>query len=561
MPAALLDEAETLTGALAAVAGRHPDFACLAILDRLGGEQRVSLGGLWSRARSVQSAMTGHGVRPGDVVLVVLPTGVELAAGYFGIMLAGGLPALVATPSNRFADPRLYAERLRTLLATAGAGVLYAAADIVADLRPHAELLPSGLAVLTPDDAANAPEAGSPVPCQGDDLAALQFSSGSTASPKAARLTHRAVLNNFRAIRSGLAITSADVSVSWAPLYHDMGLMDGFVLPLLSGCGTVLIPTMDFLRDPSLWLWAVHAYRGTLGWAPNFSYALCAKRVPERELEGLDLSSWRVAASGAEPVLAPTVADFAARFARYGFRPEATTPIYGMAETVTIATAHPLDVPTRVDVVDRVRLAGEDRAVPTADAGLPCVSVGRPLPGCTVEIRDRSRRPLAEREVGKIWLRADYLFSGYHQDPAATAEVLVDGWLDTGDRGYVAGGELYFVSREKDLIVVGGEKYAPHDIETIINAVPGVREGCAVVFGVTNTERGTEDLAAVVETKLTDPEALVTLRDRIRGEVTRQTGLALRWATLVPPGGVEKTSSGKLARGATQRRWADRLAG
>jgi acyl-CoA synthetase (AMP-forming)/AMP-acid ligase II len=558
VPPALLDDAETLTDALAALARRHPSFECLAILDRHGREERLSIGTLWARARAVQAGLVARRLEPGDIALVVLPTGAALAAAYFGVMLAGGVPALVATPSNRFADRRLYAERLALLAATVRASIVLGDDEVAAILREHGGA--AGAVVLTPADLDGA-SAAPVAPARPDDIATLQFSSGSTAAPKGVRLTHRAVLNNFRAIRTGLAITTADVSVSWAPLYHDMGLMDAFVLPLLSGCSTALIPTMDFIRDPKLWLWAVHRYRGTLGWAPNFAYALCAKRIPDSDLAGLDLSSWRVAASGAEPVLAPTVEEFAARFAPYGFRAESMTPIYGMAENVTIATAHPLGERPRVETLDRGRLAADDVAVPAAGAGVACVSVGRPLPGCAVEIRDAARRALPERRVGIIWLRSDCLFSGYHRDPTATADALVDGWLNSGDRGYVSDGHLYFIAREKDLIVVGGEKYAPHDIETVLNAVPGVREGCAVVFGVSNAERGTEDLAAVIETKLEGEAELDALRAALRAEVTRHTGLALRYAVLVPPGGVEKTSSGKLARGATQRRYTDRLTG
>jgi acyl-CoA synthetase (AMP-forming)/AMP-acid ligase II len=372
-------------------------------------------------------------------------------------------------------------------------------------------------------------------------------------------LTHRAILNNMRAVRRGLGLTNADVGVNWVPLYHDMGLIDTFVLPLLSGCPSVLIPTMDFMREPALWLWAIHHYRGAQSWAPNFAYALCAKRVPEADLEGLDLSSWRLALSGAEPVLAQTVRAFAERFRRYGFRPEAMTPIWGMAENVTVATAHPLDEPPRVDTLDRAVLAAEQRAEPAPGAGVEVVSVGTCLPGSEVEIRDETRHPLPERHVGAIWLRSSYLFTAYNRDPATTAESLVDGWFDTGDRGYLAGGHLYFVARDKDLIVIGGEKYVPHDVENVINAVPGVREGCAVAFGVLNDERGTEDLAAVVETKETGGAELSRLGDAIRAEVMRAIGIGLRHLVLVPPGGIEKTTSGKLARRATRARYADRL--
>jgi acyl-CoA synthetase (AMP-forming)/AMP-acid ligase II len=367
------------------------------------------------------------------------------------------------------------------------------------------------------------------------------------------------MLNNIRAVRDGLGLTPADVSVNWIPLYHDMGLIDAFLLPLLAGCPTVLIPTMDFMREPELWLWAIHRYGGTVSWAPNFAYTFCARRVPDERLAGLDLASWRVAINAAEPVLAPTIEAFAARFAAHGFRPEAMTPAWGLAENVTIATAHPVAEPPRVETIDRAVLATEGVAAPGGD--LASVAIGRCLPHCEVRVRDDARADLPNRHVGAVWLRTNSLFEGYLGRPAETARVLVDGWLDTGDRGYLADGHLHFIARDKDLIVIGGEKYAPHDVETAINRVPGVREGCAVAFGVLSEGRGTEELAAVVETREHEEAALATLRDAVRREVVRATGLLLRHVVLVPPGGIEKTTSGKLARRATRARYADRFAG
>jgi fatty-acyl-CoA synthase len=405
-----------------------------------------------------------------------------------------------------------------------------------------------------------APDPSPVVASEPDAPATVQYSSGSTGLPKGVLLTHRALLNNLRAIREGLELTADDVSVNWLPLYHDMGLMGALLLPLLAGCPTVLIPTMDFMRDPSQWLWALHYYRGTIAFAPNFAYALCAKRLPDAALEGLDLSSWRGAMNAAEPVLAETIEAFARRFASYGLRAAAMTPVYGMAEIVLLATVHPIAQPPRIEAIDRQHLAAAGEARPTTRTGLGSVAVGRCLPCSEIEIRDPHGRALPDRGVGTIWIRSNSLMARYHGDPARTAATLVDGWLDTGDRGYVSEGDLFFVSREKDLVVIAGEKYAPHDIETAINDVPGVRQGCVVVFGVMNPDRGTEDIAAVVETKETETQRHVALRAAIRETVTRATGLALRYVLLVAPGGIEKTTSGKLARSATQRRYANELA-
>jgi acyl-CoA synthetase (AMP-forming)/AMP-acid ligase II len=554
----LLDEATTLTAALGTLADTCPDFPCLTILDRRRREQVVSFGALWDEARRVQSRLLDAGAGPGAFVLLVLPTGPELLAGYFGAMLAGCIPGLVATPSNRVADPGVYAGRVGAILENADARVLYTDDEVAGLMRAAGVPALARVQVLSPSDAGR-PDVSAARPAP-DDVATVQYSSGSTGIPKGILLTHRAMLNNIRAVRDGLGVTPRDVSVNWIPLYHDMGLIDAFLLPLLSGCPTILIPTMDFMREPALWLWAMHHYRGTLSWAPNFAYTLCARRVPDAELTGLDLSSWRVAINAAESVLATTIDDFARRFTPHGFYPAAMTPAWGLAENVTIATAHPVEQAPTVERIDRQALAQRDVAETSPDADLPSVAIGRCLPHCEVEIRDAGGRALADRHVGAVWLRTDSLFVGYHRDPERTAAALQDGWLDTGDVGYLAAGNLFFVARDKDLIVIGGEKYAPHDVEAAINAVPGVRTGCAVAFGVLDETRGTEDVAAVVETRVEDQTERAALGDAIRASVADATGLGLRHLLLVPPGGIEKTTSGKLARRATRTRWTERLA-
>jgi len=554
VPASLLDEAETLTGALAALVERFPDFRCLTTVDRRGEEQHRTLGELWRRAQAIRALLEARRLEPGRVVILILPTGPELVAAYFAVLLAGGVPGLVATPSNRVADHDVYAARVGAILANASAHSLYCTPELAKIFGGERSALLAGAALLGPELAQDATSVRAPSP-RPSDVATIQYSSGSTGIPKGVLLTHAAMLDNIRAVRDGLGLGPSDVSVNWIPLYHDMGLIDAFLLPLLGGCPTVLIPTMDFMRDPGLWLWAVHRYRGAISWAPNFAYAVAASRVPESDLVGLDLSSWRIAINAAEPLLARSVEAFTRRFAPHGFRPEAMTPAWGLAENVTIATAHPVSSPPRIETIDRTVLAMHGLAEPCGADGVSSIAIGRCLPRCRVEIRDAKGEALPDRRVGAVWLRSDSLMSGYHRDPELTARVLVDGWLDTGDHGYLADGDLFFVSRDKDLIVIGGEKYAPHDIEALVNEVPGVRAGCVVAFGVMSEERGTEELAAIAETRETG-EAAAALDRAVRRKVLGSTGLALRHLLLVPPGGVEKTTSGKLARRATRERHA-----
>ena len=571
IPGGFLDEIGTLTEAILRLGREHPGYPCLIFYDHTGREEILTLGNLLARATAIQAAVEDRGLEPGDPAVLILPTGAELVAAYFGVLLAGGIPALASTPTQRAAEPAAYRRLIGGLLASGPARIAYCDEPTAAILSAGSSVLPSAGTLLRPSDVA--PVSGSaavraPVLPSPEQVATIQFSSGSTGAPKGIRLSHRAMLNNIRAVRDGLAITARDVSVNWIPLYHDMGLIDAFLLPLLCGCPTVLIPTTDFVREPRLWLEALHRYGGTISWAPNFAYALCVQRIREDQLVGLDLSRWRIAVNAAEPVLAHTVDAFTRRFGPHGFRPAAMTPAWGLAENVTIATAHPPARAPRVETIDRATLAAESFARPTDGTGLESVAIGRFLPRCAIEIRGGDRR-LGDRVVGEVWLRSDSLFEGYHRDPELTARVLVDGWLNTGDRGYLSDGDLFFVARGKDLIVIAGEKYVPHDIETAINQVRGVREGCVVAFGVLDPERGTEGVAAIVETQLAaragqvGPEAaddLEALARAIRSQVTRTTGLALRHLKLVPPGGIQKTTSGKLARGATRDRYAAELA-
>jgi acyl-CoA synthetase (AMP-forming)/AMP-acid ligase II len=557
----LLEQVGTLTEALGKLVERQPDREALVLLGRQKREKRVALRALWDQARAFQGTLVARGLQPGDSVVLILPTSPELISAYFGVLLAGGVPALLSTPSNRVADPRIFTGRVAHVVRTSKPHSIYCEPD-VADLFGHDRAALLGRTqLLTPEEANVDVTLPEPVAREPEMIATMQYSSGSTGAPKAVLVNHRAVLSNLRAMKQAFEIRQDDVAVNWIPLYHDMGLFGAFLLPLLCGCRTVLIPTEDFMRDPALWLRAFQRYRGTFGWAPNLAYAICAKRLSDEDLEGLDLSSWRLALNGSEPVLARTVEAFARRMKPLGFRPEAMSPAYGLAETVVLATVQPVREEPRCEVLDRNALVAHELARVTTGDGVSCVSIGRCIPGCEMQIRDAGGHPLPERRVGKIWLRSDALFTRYDADPERTKQVLQDGWLETGDRGYMVDGYIFFVARDKDLIIIGGEKYVPDDIESAINRVSGVREGCVVVFGMLNEERGTEELAAVVETRENTPEGLEKLRRAIRSEVNRTTGLGLPHLLLTPPGGVEKTTSGKLARSSTRRRHLAALEG
>lgn len=556
----LLDEAETLIGALRRLVDLRPDAEAVVLLDRSGSEQIVEAEPLWAAASAFGATLLDEGLKPGDVVVLVLPTSRDLISAYFGTLMAGGVPALLSTPSRRVSDPSVFRGRVGHVVSTARPHSLICKSPVAELLREEAGLLGRTRLIDPSTAGSKRGESAAPVPCSPDAIATIQFSSGTTGSPKGVLVSHGAVLNNLRSMRDAFGVVPGDVAVNWIPLFHDMGLFGAFLLPLLCGCKTVIMPTEDFMRSPSLWLRCIDRYRGTFSWAPNMAYTLCASRLSDEEIEGVDLSSWRLALNGSEPVLASTVRAFTDRFEPYGFDPRAMSPAWGLAEVTVLASVHPPTEEPICELIDRTALAREDVARITADdEAVSCVSVGRCIPGVELEVRNEAGEVLADRHVGEIWLRSNALFQCYQGDPQRTSGAVVDGWLRTGDRGYVVAGYVFFVSRLKDVIVIGGEKYLPDDIEAVINRVEGVRQGCVAVFGVADEKRGTEKLAAVVETRASRPDEQEDLRAAIRKAVTRATGLGLGVLVLTPPNGVEKTTSGKLSRSGTRSRYRSEL--
>jgi len=363
-----------------------------------------------------------------------------------------------------------------------------------------------------------------------------------------------------------LQLRSDDVVVSWLPLYHDMGLIAGFILPLLEGLPLVLLSPFDWVRAPQRLFQAVSDYRGTLSWLPNFAYNFCAQKVRPRDLAGIDLSCWRAVINCSEPVRHQSHQLFLERYRPYGLRPEALQACYAMAENVFAVTQSRLGEPPRVDWIDAEAFQRQRRAVPAAagEGSLAMVSNGPPLPNVELQILDDEGQPLPERAVGEIALRSDCMLTGYYHRPDATAQAFRQGWYLTGDYGYLADGELYVAGRKKDLIIVGGKNIFPQDLEALAAEVPGVHPGRVAAFGVYNAETGTEDVVLVAEVDLpisgganggqpgpaggTDQSSREALAEKIRQHVTRNSAVALRRVVLVGRGWLIKTSSGKVAR-------------
>ena len=486
----------------------------------------ITFGELYERASVVAADLRRRGLEPGQTVAIMLPTCAEFFWTFAGILLAGGIPVPIYPPfrADRIAE---YAARQSNILRNAEAQFLVTlrqAENLAKLLQPR---VPSLREVLNAQKLASAPAdaqrpAGEWRPVQhlshharGEDIAFLQYTSGSTGDPKGVMLTHANLLANIRSIVSGLDIQPDDACVCWLPLYHDMGLIGAWFVPLFTGIPLVVMSPLAFLSRPERWLRAIHRHRGTISPAPNFAYELCVRKIADKDLEGLDLSSWRAATNGAEPVRAETLERFAKRFAPYGFRREALLPVYGLAEASLGDFCAAAGSGYKVDRIERAQFESEGRAVPVASADAPAlefVSAGKPVPAVEVRVVDAEGVNLGERQEGRLWFRGPSATSGYYRNPAATRELMRDGdWLDSGDLAYWGEGEIYITGRAKDVIIKAGRNLYPHEVEEIAGRVEGVRTGCVVAFGAPDERTGTERLVVAAE-----------LRDMVRCETDRK---------------------------------------
>ncbi|MFN3565753.1 MAG: AMP-binding protein, partial [Burkholderiaceae bacterium] len=512
----------------------------------------ISFRRLADGAAAIAAGLQRAGVEPRQCVAIMLPTSPEYFDVYLGILLAGGIPVPIYPPA-RASQLEEHVLRHAGILANAQAAILVTVPEAKVVARLLQARVPGLRRVVTPQALAERGGAFTPVAVRADDIALIQYTSGSTGSPKGVALTHANLLANIRAMARTLEASPRDVFVSWLPLYHDMGLIGAFLGTLYVGCPLVVMSPLAFLSKPSRWLRAIHDWRGTLSAGPNFAWELCVKRIDDAELAGLDLSSWRLAFNGAEAVNPDTLARFAQRFARCGFNPEAITPVYGLAEASVGLLFPPLLRGPLVDRVQRDAFTRSGRALPAAadDAtALRFVSCGRPLPGHAIRIVDDADREVAERIEGHLQFRGPSATQGYFRNPRETARLFRDGWLDTGDRAYVAAGEVYVTGRVKDIIIRGGRNLYPEEIENAVGAVEGVRKGCVAAFGAPDPQRGTERLVVLAEVRAADARERARLHAAIARAVLDAIGEPPDEVVLAPPHAVLKTSSGKIRRAA-----------
>jgi fatty-acyl-CoA synthase len=509
-------------------------------------------------------ALQALGLKKGDRVALILPTNEDFVLAFYGAIRAGIIPVPVYPPLG-LGQLQGYLDNTRHIIAKSGARAVVTTASIKRLLGTVQEACPELEQVVAVEGIRESMETLRPVKTTLDDVAFLQFTSGSTSRPKGVALTHGNLAANIECIMAdGLrADPDTDTGVSWLPLFHDMGLI-GFVLaPLVYHVPVVFLPPLLFLKRPVSWFQALSKHKGTISYAPNFAYALCVKRIKDRDLEGIDLSRWRIAGCGAEPIRAETLETFASTFSKVGFRKEALLPSYGMAESSLAIAFTELEEGLKTIGVDGERLWSENTAylLPESDPqAIRLVSCGPRFKGHDFSIfgldDETSATPLADGRVGEIRLKGPSVMKGYWEDAEKTRETFAGEYLRTGDLGFVHEGHLFVCGRSKEVIIVNGRNYYPQDIEWEASKVPGVRKGNVIAFGARVPHTGEHDRERVVlafemqaeggsdEVAEKGPALAVEVRSAV------QAGMSLTLDDVLPlvPGALPKTSSGKLQR-------------
>lgn len=550
------DQATTLLEVLEWHAERHPDRVHVLLYGEghdggFGQTLSLSYADLLTGARRVATGLVSCGLEPRQTVALMLPTGSDYLVSFFAVLLASGIPLPIYPPA-RLAQLDDHLRRHARILVNAEAALLIT----VPEGKGTAALLradvPSLRAVLTRAEL-DVPPIRLLYRATAEDIAFLQYTSGSTGDPKGVMLSHANLLANLRAMGEAIEARSDDVFVSWLPLYHDMGLIGAWFGSLYYGMRLVLMSPFAFLTRPARWLHVIAQHQGTISAAPNFAYELCAHKVPDADITGLRLSSWRLALNGAEPVSPATLEAFGKRYAPYGLSLMAITPVYGLAESSVGLAFPPLYRGPRIDFIDRPTLIDRQLAQPVskeADGAIGVPSCGRVLPRHALRIVDERDKLLAERQVGRLQFQGPSATAGYYRNPQATQALRHGDWLDSGDYAYLVDGEIYLTGRVKDLIIRGGRKLYPYELEQAVGALSGIRRGCVAVFASVDRGGATERLVITAETRVDDPAVRQLLRQQINQLALEVVGSTADEIILAVPHTVLKTSSGKIRRNA-----------
>lgn len=521
---------------------------------------------LIERSNDYAVAYARAGIQPGDVVILILQHGKELVYSFWGAVLHGAIPSMMPFLTEKL-SPERYRADLTTLFTHSRPTGIVTYPEFEADVKMMvAESGHSVREVFVTDrieKQATVDFAHLSGMTRGEhDTVLLQHSSGSTGLQKGVALSHRAIFNHLDAYGQAIRLTREDVIVSWLPLYHDMGLIACFLMPILRGVHVVQMSPFDWVRAPYRMLQTISQYRGTLTWVPNFAYNFCATRIRDRDMEGVDLSTWRASINTSEPVKYKSHQMFYERFKSFGLRMETLQTSYGMAENVFAATQNDVTKFPYVEEIDRESYITEKIARLAFDGrpSIQMMSCGRPIPNTTIRIVDDKGHDVPERHVGEIVLKSNCMLNEYYNRPDITKKAfLPGGWYMSGDYGYMVNGEVFVAGRKKDLIIVGGKNVYPQDLETLACEVKGVHPGRTVAFGIFDEEQGTEEVVIIAEVDTNDEAEHERVAGEIRTHVTRNSAIALRHVRVVGPKWVLKTSSGKVARTANKEKFLKEL--
>ncbi|WP_353227720.1 fatty acyl-AMP ligase [Novosphingobium sp.] len=488
------------------------------------------------------------GIAPGDRVALIAETGADFAALFCGAIYAGAWPVPLPLPTS-FGGKDNYIDQIAVQLASSDPRMLLYPDEIGA-MCAAAAARQNCPGYSWGDVAATTPAAGDLPVADPDAISYLQYSSGSTRFPHGVAVTHRALLANLAGHSHGMQLQPGDRCISWLPWYHDMGLVGCFLSPIANQVSADFLRTDDFARRPLAWLDMISRNPGTtISYSPTFGYDICARRISSQShvSERFDLSRWRLAGNGADMIRPDVMQGFVDAFAPAGFKASAFLPSYGLAEATLAVTIMPPGEGIRVELVEEERLSGSPRDLSRPARYRAIVNCGLPVRGMEVVIRGEHGGSLPHHHIGKVWCRGSSVMHSYFRDPDSTAEAMVDGWLDTGDMGYLnSAGYLFIVGRAKDMIIINGKNHWPQDIEWAVEQLPGFHQGDIAAFSI-ETASGEEAPAVLVHCRVTDPAERVRLRDQIRDKVRAITGMNCV-VELVPPRTLPRTSSGKLSR-------------
>ncbi len=556
-------QASTLIDVLEWHVQHHPDRLHIQIVSDEGEAQTLTYKQLWQGAQKVAAGLQQHGLQLADTVAIMLPTAKDYFYCFYGILLTGAIPVPIYPPVRR-SQLEDHLQRHSSILNNCVAKILVTMpeAKVVARLLKSQVL--SLREVVTVADLTSLSTSYIRPSINPYDVAFLQYTSGSTGNPKGVVLTHANLLANVRAMGKAVEATPNDIFVSWLPLYHDMGLIGAWFGSLYFAMVLVVMSPLSFLTRPKRWLWAIHQYRGTLSASPNFGYELCLKRLNDEDIEGLDLSSWRLAFNGAEPVSPESIEKFTRRFHAVGFKEESMMPVYGLAESSVGLAFPPLHRKPVIDRIKRDEFSQTGQAEPATQADknvLRFVACGYPLSGHQIRIVNIDGKELPERHEGYVQFRGPSVTSGYYRNPEETKKLFIGDWLDSGDLGYIADADIFITGRNKDVIIRAGRNVYPHELEEVVGNIEGIRNGCVAAFPAKDQRSATERLVVLAETRETDSAIQQELKNHISTLSSDLIGLPPDEIILAPPHTVLKTSSGKVRRSACRELYEQNLLG